>query len=74
MNNSDKKSPLEREPYSYRVITDNKVFIYKENRLLIMLRNNQAEDFIKKILILHIAISLSNSPKIEIDRNCRRYN
>ena len=49
MNNSDKKSPLEREPYSYRVITDNKVFIYKENRLLIMLRNNQAEDFIKKI-------------------------
>ena len=49
MSGLNKKSQLEREPFSYRVITDAKVFIYKENRLLIMLRNDKAEEFITKI-------------------------
>ena len=42
-------TPLEREPYSWRAITDDKVFIYYETRLLAILREKEAEKFVKKI-------------------------
>ncbi|PKK82428.1 MAG: hypothetical protein CVT49_13665 [candidate division Zixibacteria bacterium HGW-Zixibacteria-1] len=52
MKNLDRKAYLEREPYSYRVITDDKVFIYAETRLLTVLRNKEAENFLRKIIKL----------------------
>lgn len=49
MKNLGKKEYLEREPYSYRVITENKIFIYAESRLITILRNEEAEKFLRKI-------------------------
>jgi len=49
MSNSFGKTPLEREPYSYRIISDDKAFIYFETRLLVMLRGNDVQKFVKKI-------------------------
>jgi len=52
MGNSFGKTPLEQEPYFYRAITGDKVFIYFETRLLTMLRGKEAEKFVKKIVKL----------------------
>ncbi|MEW5924246.1 MAG: hypothetical protein AB1746_09685 [Candidatus Zixiibacteriota bacterium] len=49
MKNLGKKEYLEREPYSYRVITDDKIFIYAESKLLMVLRHEDAAKFLRKI-------------------------
>lgn len=49
MNEIDKRHKLEEEPFSYKVLKDNKIFIYWYDKQVKILNGKESEKFLKRI-------------------------
>lgn len=49
MDNIDKRNRLEKEPFLYRVSKDNKVFIFWDEKRVMILKGKESEKFLAKI-------------------------
>ena len=47
--NVDKRKLLDEEPFSYRINKDKKVFIYWNNKEIVILGSKKSEEFLSKI-------------------------
>ena len=48
-NNVDKRNILDKEPFSYKITKDKKVFLYWHEKQVTILRGKESERFIAKI-------------------------
>ena len=48
-NNIDKRNVLDEEPFSYKVVKDNKVFIYWNDKQVSILRDKESDRFLTKM-------------------------
>lgn len=48
-NNIDKRNVLDEEPFSYKVVKDNKVFIYWNDKQVSILRDKVSDRFLTKM-------------------------
>lgn len=47
--NVDKRNILDGEPFSYKILKDNKIFIYWKDKQVTILRGMESERFLAKI-------------------------
>lgn len=47
--NIDKRNLLDEEPFSYKVMKDNKIFIYWNGKQVSILKGKESEQFLSKI-------------------------
>lgn len=48
-NSVDKRNILDEEPFAYKILKDNKVFIYWNGKQVTILRGKESERFLTKI-------------------------
>ena len=48
-NNIDKRNVLDEEPFSYKVVKDNRVFIYWNDKQVSILRGKESDRFLSKM-------------------------
>jgi hypothetical protein len=49
LNNIDKRNKLKEEPFSYRLSKDNKVFIFWNEKQVMILKGKESEKFLDKV-------------------------
>ncbi len=47
--NIDKRNLLDREPFSYKILKDNKVFVYWKGKQVTILKGEESKRFLAKV-------------------------